>query len=272
MEWNEIGTITRESLSAARLQAHYGALVLASTAHSLLEHRQDDSHTNLGVDVRTGSLITRSLDAESGVALALDLPAWQFVLRRGSVRLTAVDVAGLTLDASMEWVASQLRDVLTSRVLIERRQFPDFPESPIMGGEAFAEPASGARAELARWFGNGLGLFQTLDEPGWDDARVWPHHFDLGMLRTEVEGQDKMIGLGLSPGDEHHDQPYFYCSPYPAPGSTADLPNLGVGEWQTDGFVSAIVKGETLAAAPSQGEAATAYLRDALRACRELLA
>ena len=54
-------------------------------------------------------------------------------------------------------------------------------------------------------------------EPAMSDARIWPHHFDLGALLPIGDG--RAIGLGLSPGDGAYDEPYFYTSPYPVPPS-----------------------------------------------------
>jgi hypothetical protein len=50
------------------------------------------------------------------------------------------------------------------------------------------------------------------------EVRCWPHHFDLGSLivvETSADGElTKSIGIGLSPGDEAHAEPYFYVSPF----------------------------------------------------------
>ena len=71
------------------------------------------------------------------------------------------------------------------------------------------------------------------------EARIWPHHFDIGALITLSADGQQSIGLGMTPGDTHFDQPYFYCSPYPAPEAGTTLPILAAGKWTTDGFASA---------------------------------
>ena len=53
MQWQDTGAVPPRSLKAARLQLHYGALVLGSAAHSVLQPADDDSHTNLGFDRET---------------------------------------------------------------------------------------------------------------------------------------------------------------------------------------------------------------------------
>jgi hypothetical protein len=44
------------------------------------------------------------------------------------------------------------------------------------------------------------------------------HHFDLATLTTlPARNADATgyVGVGLSPGDEYYDEPYFYVSVYP---------------------------------------------------------
>ena len=106
----------------------------------------------------------------------------------------------------------------------------------------------------------------TLSEP-----RIWPHHFDLGALMPLTDDGKRTIGVGFSPGDASFDQPYFYCSPYPAPEAGASLPPLAVGKWTIDGFTSAILTAEELTNSGSQQEAVRLYLTDAVHKCRALI-
>src|ERR1700738_1527040 len=75
-------------------------------------------------------------------------------------------------------------------------------------------------------------------------VRCWPHHFDLSTLTTlpvraaETTGH---VGVGLSPGDEYYNEPYFYISVYPDPDS-AMLPGLPkFGHWHTHEFTAAVM-------------------------------
>ncbi len=269
MNWQDTGAVAPRALTEARIQLHCGGLVLASAAHSLLEHAGDDSHSNFGFESATGSLHTRVL--AGGASLHLDLPTFALVLRNGEGRLGEAPLAGRSLRGAMDWVEQRLSEVAESSVEITQREFPDFPDSPVMQGAAFPQPPADALDELTRWFANGQALLETLraEHEQLSELRVWPHHFDLGALLPL--GGDAMIGLGLSPGDEHHDQPYFYCSPYPQPSPDADLPVLALGGWQTEGFVSALLTAEDVQASSSQGAAATTYLETAVAACRGVL-
>lgn len=66
-------------------------------------------------------------------------------------------------------------------------------------------------AVLADWFALGAAALSTFavaipeDEPG--PARIYPEHFDLGMVAAEVN-------YGASPGDDAIDVPYLYVGPH----------------------------------------------------------
>ncbi len=91
---------------------------------------------------------------------------------------------------------------------------------------------------LARYYGN---VDRILRE-----VRCWPHHFDIGTvvdLKSTAEGCS--IGLGLSPGDESYDQPYFYVNPYPNPDLSALPPLLAGDHWHTQGWMGVVATGGT---------------------------
>ena len=68
---------------------------------------------------------------------------------------------------------------------------------------------------------------------GADDAseiNLWPEHFDLA-IEAGAEAAGSGPGYGVSPGDEHHPEPYSYVGPWVAPPE---------GElWRATGFTGA---------------------------------
>ena len=73
----------------------------------------------------------------------------------------------------------------------------------------------------------------------------WPHHFDIATLITIEENpgpeKSKTIGVGLSPGDESYNEPYFYISPWPYPVNKNNLPKLNHGFWHTQGWFGEVL-------------------------------
>jgi hypothetical protein len=104
------------------------------------------------------------------------------------------------------------------------------------------------------------------------EIRVWLRHFDPGPVLPVHVGNDRAIGLGISPGDSYYDQPNFYCSPYPAPAS-ARLPDLLLGHWHSEGFTSAVSTAKELQdAAPQPADEVAHHLAEVVAACRALVA
>ena len=77
-----------------------------------------------------------------------------------------------------------------------------------------------AGTQLGNWFSYGLQVIDRVvavqpvtAEP--TRARIWPEHFDLG-IDVAASGGSR-LNLGASPGDEYHEAPYLYVSPWDAP-------------------------------------------------------
>ena len=55
-------------------------------------------------------------------------------------------------------------------------------------------------------------------------------------------GEEKSIGIGMSPGDTSYTAPYYYVNvwPYPAKDQIIDLP-LTFGKWHTEGWTGMVL-------------------------------
>jgi len=136
--------------------------------------------------------------------------------------------------------------------------------------------------EFAKYFGNANAVLKALaaNLEGASDVKCWPHHFDIATLITLTDTGDpetsSSIGVGLSPGDESYQEPYFYITPWPYPDlNVIRLPKLSVGHWHTEGFVAAILTGTTLlqgGSSDNQINAVSKFLEEGLDQARKLTA
>ena len=154
---------------------------------------------------------------------------------------------GKTLDNGLHWLGGHVEAQLLLRDY-------EMPTHRVAEGSPFdAKPEE--LSELADWFTFGQ---QAMDD--FDDCRIWPHHFDLGWL-LQIEGPEKSIGGGMSPGDHFYDQPYFYINPYGV-DRPAELPPLNTGaRWANDWF-GAILTAEKVVAAENPQVAAKSFFAD----------
>jgi len=189
--------LSPRTLTPARLQLHYGARLLASVAHSLLKHEEDDSHTNLGIDASGIRFSTHPIGADQhGLVLNLAALALRWTVA-GVPRATKL-LAGSTMEQAYRWL-NETRPSGTSE--IHERTFPDFPEHQLGRGGPFVAGDEVRRVQLGRYFALGQAMMDRLAErdAGVSSRRVWPHHFDIGALIAISGGTS--IGIGLSPGD-----------------------------------------------------------------------
>lgn len=264
-------TLDPRALGAERQQIHHAALVLASIAHSLLPHADDDSHTNFAVDDDGSALRPHPLGGPSKSHCSLALAPLELRWHGGGAVDASFALVGRTPADALAWADAEARR--RGHRGVARRDYDEMPEHPLLHGAKFAAGDAAARAELGRWFANGARLFAELAvaEPPLSPVRVWPHHFDLGALLPLDGGVDgATIGVGLSPGDGSYDEPYFYATPYPLPDRA--LPPLrGPGVWHTEDFTSVVATGTLLRKDGTPQRDARAWLRSALAAGRQAL-
>jgi hypothetical protein len=143
------------------------------------------------------------------------------------------------------------------------------------GGAYGAGALADALAELAAWFANAhAALGRVRDQMSArglapSPVRCWPHHFDMATLTVLEAGSAehaRSVNAGLSPGDEHYEEPYFYVSPHPYP-DPAKLPPLpAFGHWHVRGFTAAIAPESRIVATADHQAAVHTFLNEAVAA------
>jgi hypothetical protein len=87
-------------------------------------------------------------------------------------------------------------------------------------------------------------------------------HFDHTPARnSDATGY---VGVGLSPGDEYYDEPYFYVSVYPEPDPQV-LPTLPMlGHWHGRDFMAAVATAHRIVATKNQQAETDNFLQAAI--------
>lgn len=255
--------------SEDRIALHHASWIAGSVAFAALPPRSDDAQTNLAVRRRDGEFVTHPLDQNGSLSLRLDVARLELTFRDGAAREDSFGLIGRTVTEALVACEEVLRQAGLVQSRIELRPYPDFPEHGLARGQVFPPGNAEARAVLFESFALADAAFLHLGdhEPALGNARLWPHHFDLGAL-IDV-GEEQQIGLGFSPGDESIEQPYYYVAGYPTPDFEGASP-LEIGAWNHVGFHGALL----LAPDPSRPGARAqvdAFLLEAVHATRSLL-
>jgi hypothetical protein len=273
-DWVPLRGVEQSRLSEARLQAHYAIQWLTRAARAYVPPQPDDSHTNLGWDGTFGGFITHPL--KDGALLSLKITDLTLGLRDGE---TSEHAQYFSLDGrpdaqAGQWLSEQIGARELDTHAIEAPSPYEIPMHAVSQGAPYRLTGlTDAFAELAAWFNNaGLSLgsvHRQMIARKWaaSPVRCWPHHFDLATLTTlPARNADATgyVGVGLSPGDEYYDEPYFYVSVYPEPDPQV-LPTLPMlGHWHGRDFMAAVATAQRIVATKNQQAETDDFLKAAI--------
>jgi hypothetical protein len=247
--------------------------VAGRAARAFVPPQPDDSHTNLGWNDALDGFVTHPFKGD--LRLGLRITHLTLVLTGASAQQSfALD--GRTDADTRRWLGERLgAHGLDARVLDAKAPY-EIPARAAAHGAAYdVAGLADALTELAACFAvahRSLGRVRDqLSARGLASSpvRTWPHHFDMATLTLLEAGHAehaRSVNAGLSPGDEHYEEPYFYVSPYPYP-DPAKLPPLPApGHWHTSGFTAAVAPASRILAVADREAGAEAFLDTAVAA------
>ena len=170
----------------------------------------------------------------------------------------------LVRDDRLECRPGKASSITTLRQAAELLEVPLDPDPgvghdlPPFEPDAVLEVDASASRFIGEWFAFGAEvLARVRDVDGAfsvSEAQLWPEHFDLAVV---VELANTMrANVGFSPGDRWCDQPYVYVGPHDRTGLTDPFWNVPFG---------ALLDRSTVVASPEPGDAALAFVTEAVR-------
>jgi hypothetical protein len=262
MSWQELGAVAPAHLKDARLQLHWAAQIIGATARSIIEPTPDDSHTSASWSVDGRLLEGQPTRTDPPVRVGLGLSAFDARVIDAESRAVRArrPLDGSTLDETFAWLVEELVSLGGESPRLERPSY-DMPAHDVQTGGRFEPCDPAAFEEMEGWFANAAHVLQRVsgDNPNASPVRVWPHHFDIATLVTLDPGKGseeaRSINVGMSPGDDTYEEPYWYVSPWPYPRDPG-LPELeSGGHWHTEGFLAAVLPAGRIVEAGGEQEA-----------------
>lgn len=279
MSWQELGAVAPERLKDARLQLHWAAQIIGATARSLIEPTPDDSHTSASWSVDGKLLEGQPTRTDPPVRVGLGLGAFEARVVDAESRAVRArrPLDGSTLDEAFAWLAIELVSPGGESPRLERPSY-DMPVHDVQTGERFERRNPAAFEEMERWFSNAAHVLHRVagDNPNASPVRVWPHHFDIATLVTLDPGKGseeaRSINVGMSPGDDTYEEPYWYVSPWPYPQDPKLAELESGGHWHTEGFLAAVLPaGRIVETGGEQETAARSFVDSAIRGAALML-
>lgn len=268
--------VSPHDLSHARRQLHEAAQIVAGIGISFVTKQDDDSHTNMewlpGIQAFAGHPFNNG-----NLRVALQTATLSILLLNGDNDiLETYALNGHTQDEAVAALKAILKKHGFDATAMTMDKHYEIPETDQGRGAAYQMFNKDAFTALTTHFNYAQMELERVValNPGASDIRLWPHHFDVGLL-LPLGGADsaKTISMGFSPGDVHYDTPYYYVSPWPYPEKESlkkDEIKAG-GYWHTGDFIAAVLLAKAYSEQDEPAETISAFMDSAVAACRKHL-
>jgi len=279
--WQPLRGLGPRRLREARLQAHYATQWLARVARGFIQPQPDDGHTSLEWTQPLAGLVTHPMTDGSCVGVNIPNLTLVFLESRNRAPVQSLPLNGRSDAQVHEWLGQQLcARGLDPRALDAPSPY-EMRSHPIAEGVAYdATGNADGLTELRSWFANGVCSLAPLQQDMKErkltasPLRCWPHHFDLGTLISfpaKALGTTAYVGVGLEPGDDYYDEPYFYVTLHPKLDESGLPPLPAIGHWHTKDFIGAIAPANKIFASKNPQAETEMLLHSAVNAAINLL-
>lgn len=229
-------------LRSASETLHHAAQFIAMAANHFIPKEKDDSHTNEDWIPGKNWLIGNVIESPNGrIHVALDYPLLVLIVCNEKLEpIAEYELSGKTKLDGFNWLNNQLWKLGLEVELFESDLHYMIPDHPVFHGAKFEMNIPKHFLELANYRSNGHALLKEMSSRFEDksDVKIWPHHFDDGVIINMVRKEDEvqsLISMGLAIADSYYDQPYFYVNAWKKDGvDYSNLPSLPSGGiWHT---------------------------------------
>lgn len=223
-------------------EIHIAAQYIAAAGISFLEKQADDSHTNLGWDVRTSSIIGQNLNKD-GLHMALSYLDFSIEFRRKERVLAKIPLSMSKHQNNIKWFEEVFRDLLFEKPYQFKLHY-SLPYEDL--NEDFVFPYRNEKnlRELILLRNMAYNVLTEISSGHNEKAsvRIWPHHFDTGCLLWLSDMES--IGIGLAIPDKMVDRYYFYVSGWRGHEmmDTTGFRSLSNGNWTKKQWKGAVLK------------------------------
>ena len=252
---------------------HHAVQFGTAAGISFLDHRPDDSHTNLEWVPALAGLFSRVVPARTAFRIGVrpaDLTL--LIVTEKDQPITRYRLHGRTIVEATEWIRAQIAPLGVDAARYTLKRHYEIPGHSVAMGDSFDASERSQFEELSKWFANGASILNSLARSIHDasEVRCWPHHFDIATLIHVAP--ERTIGVGLEPGDQYYDEPYFYVNmrPHPPAAQARSRPLWGRGTWHTREWMGAVLAGSRLEGASAQEWQVREFIDSAVSACRAL--
>jgi len=253
MYWYKLNNIDFSELSKTRKIYHLAIQNVAAVGRRFLPKKKDDSNANLEWIPSHKRLASRWIEGKIKFRSSIGFDDFTIHLVNSEIEsISKFELNGKKHNQVLVWLEKQIVNIgldASSLALNLPYQLPVYPEAK---GKPFNIEDFAFSKELGKYFHNSQIIIKEINSKikNASDIRVWPHHFDISSLITINDTGNhetsSSINLGMSPGDDSIDEPYFYIVPWPYP-EVMDLKELDTPAfWVTEDWFGGVLKSSDL--------------------------
>jgi len=249
LTWIPITNPFDQALHEALQQQHHAAQFIALAGRHLIPRLPDDSNTSMKYIPEREMLVGNRLPG--GIRIALHLPGLVLQLLDDHFDVKKkLPLEGKSKSRVFEEVKQMLGDSGLDVSSLKNELHYEIPSHPLEDGSPFTVQDAGSFSENSLYRQNAEIILNDIvaAHDHTPPVRVWPHHFDTGMLIplafNEENKVSKSIGLGWAIPDSMVKEPYYYLniwSEKPVNGFN-NLSSLPAGEWMNPDWNGAVLK------------------------------
>ena len=279
--WKTTTPSDPEQLAHARMQLHQAAQIAAAVGRTYNTKVKDDHFAsfiwNPNHDVLQGHVV----EANENFTAALNIPKLSIDLISGNDQIiSSFELEGKTQKQALIWLEEHMVKLGLDGSILSIKLPYEIPVYPTSKGQEFHVDDTAYLLEISKHFSNANLILNEVVQTHENASPIscWPHHFDIASLITLNDTGDPetstSIGVGMSPGDEGYNEPYYYLTPWPYP-NVHDLPEIkGPGKWHTDSWVGGVLESSRLnelSGTSEQQMAVGNFVKNGISALSELL-
>ena len=283
MDWIRLMYKNPSELKSASEVLYHAAQYISMAGRFFIPTKEDDSHTNADWIASKNWVLGNCINRPYGkIHVALDYPLLVLIVCDDKLSpIAEIDLNGKNRLEVFNWLNNQLWKLGIEVDEFEPELHYQLIDHPLMHGSNFEMKRPKDFLELANYRSNGHALLQqvTANYEDKSDVRIWPHHFDDGVivnLERDHESVVSLLSMGLAMPDKYYDQPYFYVNAWKNSGvDYTKLPPIkGRGQWHEDEWHGQVLLAEDIAKEndhEDQKQISLAFFEEAMKNAISLL-
>ncbi|MEO9475386.1 MAG: DUF5996 family protein [Cyclobacteriaceae bacterium] len=263
IDWRHFESLEfpNEELNLAKEQAHQAVQPVSAVARKFLPEVPNDANATLawvpGFTRLAGHWVTGVRSFRASFSF-LDFNI--YLVDEKVNTISQIQLLGKSQNQLLIWLEEQIGKLELDASGLTMNLPYDLPDYDSKGTSVFSAEQQMV-LELSKYYHNTyVVLKEVCKSMGLEDftIQIWPHHFDLAVSiivkDTGDPETDSTVSLGMSPGDEELNEPYFYVNTWPHV-KTTDLPKLASGaKWHEESWTGAVLAASQVVNQPDQKE------------------